>query len=120
VTVMVAPGAALPATSVAVAVPVASVVPCVTVMLPALAANVTVAPLTAAFLESFATAVIVTGAEPSDGIVAALDETVTVVAVEPPGGVVVGVPMMVLEPPLQAASKAAALIQAMIDNLRMS
>jgi hypothetical protein len=58
---------------------------------------------------------------PSAAIVAGLAATETFeTAAVPPVPVLVGVPMMVLEPPLQAASKAATLIQAMIDNLRMS
>jgi phenylpyruvate tautomerase PptA (4-oxalocrotonate tautomerase family) len=101
VTVIVDPGVALPDTRVAVAVPVASVVPCVTVMLPALAAKVTTAPLTAALLASFATTVIVAEVEPSDGMLAALEETARVATVL--GGGALLDPEMVLPP--QALSK---------------
>jgi hypothetical protein len=56
---------------------------------------------------------------PSAAIVAGLAATETFATAVPPP-VVVGVPMMVLEPPLHALSTTAAVIQAMIDNLRMS
>jgi hypothetical protein len=107
--------------NVAVALPLASVVPDTTATAPpAELLNVTVAPDTPALLASSAVAVILDVVLPSAAIVEGLAATVTVetAAVVPPP--VVGVPMMVLDPPLQAASKAATLIQAMIDNLRMS
>jgi hypothetical protein len=53
-----------------------------------------------------------------DAVLAATAIVVTALAPEPP--VEVGVPMMVRDPPLQAAISAVAVIQAMIDNLRMS
>ncbi len=70
-----------------------------------LEANVTVAPLTMALVESFAITVIVAAADPSAGIVAALLETVrlvTVLVVPVPGPVPVLVQVEPeLPPPLQ-------------------
>jgi hypothetical protein len=69
-------------------------------------------------LESSAVAVIFDVVLPSAAIVAGLAATKTfeTAAVPPP---VLGAPVMVCEPPPQAAKSAAA-IQATIDNLRMS
>jgi hypothetical protein len=88
VTVIAVPAAAVPAESMAVALPFASVVAGLPAIVPAEVENVTEAPETALLLASVACAVIVDDAEPSDGIVAVLAVTVTLVAVEvlPVGG----------------------------------
>jgi hypothetical protein len=98
VTVMVDPGVAVPEASVAVAVPVESVVPVVVVIFPELAANVTATPLTAALLEFLATTLIVAELEPSEGMVAVLVVTVRLATVE----VVPVVPVPELLPPAVA------------------
>jgi hypothetical protein len=84
VTVMVEPGVAEPVESVAVALPVVSVVPWVTAIVPELAVNEIATPGIAVFVPSRARAVIVAEAEPSAGIVAALVDTEIVVSVPLP------------------------------------
>jgi hypothetical protein len=101
---MVEPAWPVPAARVAVAVPVASVVACTTVMLPALDEKVTVTPLTTALAESFATTVTVADADPSEGIDATLLDTVRVAAVVPVAGPEVQVPVVVLPPPVPPLS----------------
>jgi hypothetical protein len=91
VTVIAVPAAAVPTDREVVAVPVAPVVAEMGVMVPAEVENVTVAPLTGLLFASVATAVMVEDAEPSDGMVALLAETVTAATVEVPV-VVVPVP----------------------------
>jgi hypothetical protein len=79
-----------------------------------------VAPDTKLLFESLATALMIAFVLPSAAICAELVVTATLLTVLPP---VLppdpGVPMMVLEPPPQAAISAAAVIKAMIDSLRM-
>ena len=84
VTVMAVPEAAVPAAREAVAVPFAPVVAETGVMVPAEVEKVTVAPLTGLLFASVATAVMVEDAEPSDGMVALLAETVTAATLEVP------------------------------------
>ena len=136
VTVMVRVTESPAVDSVAVAAPVASVVPCVTAMPPELAEKVTSTPEIRSLAEFRARTVMVAVVEPSDGIDVALviavsDEATTppplllelllllelelepelLLVLLPPG------PVIVL-PPQAERSQAAA--TAMIDNLRMS
>jgi hypothetical protein len=116
------PAAALAFDNVAVALPDASVVPVTTATAPpAELLNVTAAPETPALFASSAVAVMLDVVLPSAAIVEGLAATDTFETVVPPvDPPVVGVPMMVLEPPPQAVIITDAVIQAMIDNLRMS
>jgi len=88
VTTITVPVAAVPADSLVVAVPVASVVAVVGATVPAVVENATVAPFTGLLDESLTTAEIV--AEPLAAMVELLDVTVTAAAVPVP--VVVPVP----------------------------
>jgi len=92
VTVITVLEAAVPAAREAVAVPFAPVVAEPGVMVPAEVEKVTVAPLTGLLFASVATAVMVEDAEPFEGMVALLAETVTAATVEVPPVVVVPVP----------------------------
>jgi hypothetical protein len=84
VTVIAVPGTAVPAVTVAVALPLASVVAGLPARAPAEVEKVTVAPDTALLLASVACAVMVDEAELSEGIVALLAVRLMLVAVDLP------------------------------------
>jgi hypothetical protein len=114
VTVIAVPGAAEPAETVAVALPLASVVAGLPESVPAEDEKVTVAPDTALLLASVACAVMVDDAEPSEGIVALLAVTPMLAAVLPP--VPVGGATNAASPlPPHAANPSASTVKAVID-----
>jgi hypothetical protein len=117
VTTIAVPAAALPADSLVVAVPVASVVAVVGATLPAVAENVTVVPFTGLLLVSVTTAEIV--AVPPTATVELVDVTVTAAA--PPVPVVVPVPTNALSSlPPHAVNPIARPSRAIVEtNFRM-
>jgi hypothetical protein len=121
VTVITVAAAMFFADSVAVAWPVALVVPEVTANVPALVANVTTAPSTATLFASVAVTVIV-AVVPSGGSVAALEETESFATLDVPAGALLLLDgtNAVLSPP-QPARVAARVSSARVDqSLRMS